>query len=272
MAMKGKMFVSALSTFRNISVLALATLLAVAYQDGFFNEMMIPYLDSVGYAGYGAALLVYIGFVLQTMTSRKFQDKFMYKMKRRQIQNLNYTCLRLANDAKRNLPQPYLQRLRKVMQDKNDIVDSFFKGERNYLKEKIVEQTLNLVASYVKLTNNFCMRNRELTTINVGEIANRISMNTRKLNFTKDHYAAEDLKKVIEMDEKIINRLKEEKKDLERISTKLEYMESTVNMFKHQIMSNIESEEMLDKLETAVNEATALDSVLQERRRNRINM
>lgn len=267
--MKGKMFVSALFSFKNISVLGLSMFIALAYQEGFFTQQTVPAMAT---AGYGAALLVYMAFVLQTVSSRKFQDKFMHKMKVRQIQKLNYSCLRLANEAKRNLPQQYFQRLKKVMNDKNEIVDSFFKGERNYLKEKIVEQTLNLVLSYVKLLNNFCMRNKELAAVDVGEIANRINMNTRKLGFAKDPYSMDDIKRVIEMDEKIITRLKEEKKDLERITTKLDYMESTVNMFKHQIMSNIESEEMLDKLETAVNEAAALDSVLQERRRNRINM
>lgn len=266
--MKGKMFVSALFSFRNISILALAAAIALAWQEGFFNQQIMQYPN---FAGYGAALLIYLAFVLQTVTSRKYQDRFLQRMKIKQIQNLNYTCLRLANESKKNLSQPYLQRLRKVMLDKSDIVDSFFKGDRNYLKEKIVEQTLNLVASYIKLVNNYSIRSRELAGMDVGEVANRVNMNTRKLSFTKDPYGVEDLKRVIEMDEKIITRLKEEKMDLERISTKLDYMESTVNLFKHQILSNIESEDMLDKLETAVNEATALDSVLQERRRNRLN-
>ena len=61
-------------------------------------------------------------------------------------------------------------------------------------------------------------------------------------------------------------------KDLERISARLDYMESTVNMFKHQIMSSIESEDMLEQLETAVNEAEALDAVLDERRRSRLRL
>ena len=83
---------------------------------------------------------------------------------------------------------------------------------------------------------------------------------------------AEDIRKVIEMDTRLIERMKEEKKDLERISTRLDYMESTVNMFKHQIMSSLENEEMLEQLETAVNEAEALDAVLDERRRNRLRI
>jgi prefoldin subunit 5 len=64
--------------------------------------------------------------------------------------------------------------------------------------------------------------------------------------------------------------MKDEKKELERIGAKLDYMESTVNMFKHQIMSSIENENMLEELETAVNEAEALDTVLEDRRKSRI--
>jgi hypothetical protein len=109
-----------------------------------------------------------------------------------------------------------------------------------------------------------------LSEVDVSTIANRITANRRKLGFTSDLHAADDIKKVVELDERLLERLKEEKRDLERISAKLDYMESTVNMFKHQIMSSIESEDMLEKLETAVNEATALDSVLHERRKNRI--
>ena len=82
----------------------------------------------------------------------------------------------------------------------------------------------------------------------------------------------DDIRKIIEMDEKLINRLKDEKKDLERISAKLDYMESTVNMFKHQALSSVESEEMLEKLETAVNEAEALDNVLEDRRKNKLKL
>ena len=165
-----------------------------------------------------------------------------------------------------------MQKLKKVMDDKNEIVDSFFRGDQGYLKEKITEQTLNLVVSYLKLLNNFCIRSRELSAVDVSTIAGRLNANTRKLGFTKDVHMQDDLKKIIEMDEKLINRLKDEKKDLERISAKLDYMESTVNMFKHQSLSSIESEDMLEKLETAVNEAEALDNVLEERRKNKFRI
>lgn len=227
---------------------------------------------NIGDIAYPASIAIYIALVLKTLASGKYREEFNHKEKIRHIQDLNYMCLKLANEAKKHTNNTYYQKLRKVMEDKNDIVNSFFRGERSFLKEKIVEQTLNLVVSYIKLLTNFCIRSRELNTVDVGEITNRINVNMRRLNFANDPAAAEDIKKVIEMDEKLLNRLKEEKRDLERISAKLDYMETTVNMFKHQILSSVETEDMLEKLETAVNEATALDNVLEERRKNKMNL
>lgn len=261
--MKSRLFLSAAFRLRNIAILLAALCIAAILADN------IPAADVFAYP---AAVGVYIISVFQSLASRKFHEKFNQRQKIRNIQNLNYTCLRLSYEAKRHTNPRYAQKLRKVLEDKDDIVNSFFRGERSFLKEKIVEQTLNLVVSYIKLLTNFCIRNRELSEIDIGEITNRINQNLRKLNFVNDPIAAEDLKKVIEMDEKLVKRLKEEKQELERIGTKLDYMESTVNMFKHQIISSIESEEMLKTLETVVNEASALDSVLEERRKSRIRI
>jgi hypothetical protein len=230
--------------------------------------------------GYGYALpdalavsggfAVYIAFVLQTLLDKQFHEEFNRKEKLRTIRDLNRQANRLSAEARRNTNNTYMLKLKKMMADKNDIFTSYSTGEHSYLKEKIVEQTLNLVISYLKLLNNFCIRNRELSGVDVSAVAARINTNSRKLSFTKDVRMAEDVKKVIEMDEKLIERLKDEKKELERISAKLDYMESTVNMFKHQIMSSIENEDMLEQLETAVNEAEALDTVLEDRRKSKI--
>ncbi|HHW47193.1 MAG TPA: hypothetical protein GXX14_01055 [Clostridiaceae bacterium] len=261
--MKSRLFLSAVFRLRNIGILLIALGIAAILENN---------ISGANVFAYPAAIAVYIVSILQSLVSRKFHEKFNQREKIRNIQNLNFACLRLSHEAKKHTNPRYAQKLRKVMEDKDDIVNSFFRGERSYLKEKIVEQTLNLVVSYIKLLTNFCIRNRELSEIDVGAITNRINQNLRKLNFVNDPVAAEDLKKVIEMDEKIIKRVKEEKQELERIGAKLDYMESTVHMFKHQIISSIESEEMLETLETAVNEAAALDSVLEERRKSRIRI
>lgn len=265
--MKARMLFTALFKLRNLGILLLTLGLAsvLSNQAAWGAPIGIPVVPDI--IAFPAGMVLYLIAVGQSLLSKDFHDDFNRKQKVRQIQNLNYSCLKLSNEAKKNTNNTYLLKMKKVMEDKGDIVNSYFNGERNYLKEKIVEQTLNLVVSYLKLLNNFCVRSRELSGMDVSDIANRINANTRRLNFAKDPRAADDIKRVIEMDEKIIERLKDEKKDLERISAKLDYMESTVSMFKHQIISNIESEEMLETLETAVNEASALDTVLTERKK-----
>ncbi len=271
--MRARMVLSALLKMRNIGVLAAALILASLLND----TSALPALF-----GYGRALpnelmvtgslAVYIAFVLQTLMSKKFHAEFIRKEKFRKIRELNRMASRLAAEAKRNTNNTYMQKLRKVMEDKNDIFASYSSGEHSYLKEKIVEQTLNLVIAYLKLLNNFCIRSRELSSVDVGAVSARINANNRKLSFARDVRMADDVRKIIEMDEKLILRMKDEKKDLERINAKLDYMESTVNMFKHQIMSSIENEDMLEQLETAVNEAEALDAVLEDRRKSKLRI
>lgn len=258
--MKLKLILSALFRFRNIVLLLV--MMGIGY-----NLNMLPYSNIIGPL---AAVVIYLALVIQSLLSREFNESFNQKQKIRKIHELNYLCQKLTSEAKRNTNSAYSQKLKKVMEDKDGIVDSFLKGERGFLKEKIVEQTLNLVVSYARLLNNFCIRSRELSGVDVSTVAGRMNANMRKLSFTKDVHMADDIRKIIEMDEKMINRLKDEKKDLERIGAKLDYMESTVNMFKHQIISSVESEEMLEKLETAVNEAEALDTVLEDRRKNKL--
>lgn len=265
--MKSRLFLSAIFKLRNLGLLALSVggcaLLASVFPVSADIKHPLVYVP---------AIAIYIGSVVQSLFSRKHHEDFNRKEKIRQIQNLNLSCLRLAAEARRHANPTYAQKLKKVIEDKNDIVNAFFRGEHSYLKEKIVEQTLNLVVSYIRLLTNYCIRSRELSEIDIGEVVNRINTNKRKIAFIKDPVAAEDVKKLLEMDERVVSRLKDEKMELERINARLEYMESTVGAFKHQIFSNIESEEMLEKLETVVNEASALDNVLEERRKNKLRM
>jgi len=258
--MKFKLFLSALTNYRNVGIFAILAGLSM-YGSQYLGEM--------SYVAYIGAFAAYIGCSLQSLTSKKFQDKLIHKSKQEHIRNLNEMCAKLANDTKKHTNSAYYKKLCSIMEDKTEIINEYSKGDTGFLKERITEHTLNLVITYLKMLKNFCIRSRELNLTDVGPIMDRIGKNTRKLNFINDPKVYEDLKKTIEMDEKIIARLKEEKHDLERIDTKLDYIKSTVSMFKHQIGHSLESEEMLEKIENVVNEATALESVLDERQKRR---
>lgn len=271
--MKARLILGALFRLRNIGVLLL--LIGAAEMiagSGFLTILGLGITSFPGVIVYPAALAIYSALVIQTLNSKEFYEDFKKKEKVKHIQDLNYACLKLANQAKRNTNTAYLEKLKKVMEDKDDIVNLYFRGERGYVEERITEQTLNLVASYLRRLDNFCIRSRELSETDINDIEERINANTRKMGSTKDYHTVDELIKIIELDEKLINRLKDEKKELERISAKLDYMESTVNMLKHQALASIEPQEMLEKLEAAVNEAEALDNVLEDRRKNKLRL
>ncbi len=276
--MNSNLFVSALLRFRNFSTFIIWMALINLISNNSQVQNMITSQTTIDYSfvltgAYGAGVVVYLAMVMQSMFSNSYKEEVKRKEKKKEINNLNRQCNRLSVQA-RNVGNPVQkQKLRKIMQDKNDIFNSQKRGdEYSYLKEKIVEQSLKLVISYTKLITNYSIRSKELSEINISDLMNKINANRRKISFMKDDRMLDDIKNIIEMDEKAIERVKEERNELERIHARLDYIESMLNMFKHQIISSIESEEMVEKLETAVNEATALDSVLQERRRNQIRL
>lgn len=265
--MKARMVLHAFFSPRNILLILLVLLPAGLMQDGTIH---LPYIPVYVKLFVPAGLLSVS--TIQLLLSSKFHEKFNRGEKIRNIRRLNYICVRLAYQAKKVTNNTYYQKLKKVMEDKDAILNSFNSGEHNYLKGKIVEQSMNLVVSYVKLLTNFCLRSRDIASKDTGEIINRMNMNARKLSFEKDFQKAGDIRKSIEMDEKMVERVKSEKQELDRLNYKLDYLESSISMLKHQMLTSTESDEMLEKLETVVNEAEALDNVLEDRRKNRRSM
>ena len=72
------------------------------------------------------------------------------------------------------------------------------------------------------------------------------------------------------MDERMIDRHKEERRDLERADAMMEYVKSTVGMLRHQINSGLDSEKNLENIENILNEAVAFENVLSERNKRRL--
>ncbi len=271
MDMKLRLLVSAFLRTRNLAVLLiLSGLLLTAYP--YLPLTAIP----LGQFGPVAAVAaVYIALVFQSFFSARFYEEFAKKQKIKQIRNLNYMSIRLSSEARKYTNATYQQKLKKVMEDKDDIVNSFFhdkrslRRERSEIEENVVEQALILAVSYVRLLINYCKRKRELESHNYSEIYDRINANKRKLNFVQDPFIEDDLRKTVEMDERLLERLKEERNELERIRARLDYLESMINMYKHRIISGVETEETVKEMENAVNEAMALDNALEEHRRSR---
>ena len=81
------------------------------------------------------------------------------------------------------------------MDDKNEIMKLYYKEGPNFLNEKITEKALDLVISYIKLLKSFCIRYKELNSVDVKPVQERIAKNSRKLNFTSDPKIRENIKK-----------------------------------------------------------------------------
>jgi hypothetical protein len=275
--MNKNLFFEAFFRFRNFATL-LCWCIAVYLLSGeaqMIQSSVAPGITTSALitGAYGTGAVFYLALVIQSFFSKSFREEVERKEKRKAINDLNRQCNRLSYQIKSSASPIYKQKLKKILMDKDDIFRSLKRGEeRSYLKEKIVEKSLNLVISYIKLLTNYSIRSKELADINISDVSNKINVNRRKLSFMRDERMISDISSIIEMDEMVIQRVRDEKNELERIHARLDYIESMIGMFKHQIISSIESEEMIEKLDTAVNEATALDNVLQERRRNQIRM
>lgn len=267
--MRGRLILSALLKSRNLGTLIILIGLSslLTNPEALATAGSIPALPDL--AAYSASGAIYLLMTIQTLGSKKFHEEFENSERIREIKNLSKECTRLSRRVIKNTNTKYSRKLKKIIKDKDDIYAAYLIDKDNYLKGKITEQTLSLIRSYITLLDNFCIRSRELSNNDRNEIYKRININKRKADFARDPRMAAELKKLIDVDERLLERMQEEERELEKIAARLDYMESTVNMFKHQIITSIGSDELLEKLEKAVIEAEALDSVLENRRKNK---
>lgn len=242
---------------RNIALLSATVLFAYVID--------YPPFVFIGLAGY-------VYFVLQTLKDSGFQKQCSYKEKLKNIRNLSVECQDFYYKVRKGLDKQVQSKIKSVLKEKNELMDFYNKNCRDSLKQKIVEQALNLVIAYIILISDNHIRYNEITAIDTNEIMDRININGRKLAFLKDAEAINDLKNAINMDEKLVEKVKEEKCELERISARLDFMESAIGMFKHYIISDESSDEMSGEIENTINEATALVNVLGSKRKGRMNL
>ena len=214
---------------------------------------------------FGISLLIYAGFVIQSLTSREFKDNYAQKeiisaiKKESEANHLN------ARILKRKLEIKAQQRLDSILRESDEIVSSFMNGDRTQLKERVVQQSLKLTSAYIKLADMFRVRSSASNSEKISQLAKRINTNTSNKNSVKDRSIADELQRVIDADERMIESLKNERLELDKIDARLQYMESTIGMLKYNIISNLESEDILNHLESDVYEADALNTVLNER-------
>lgn len=219
-----------------------------------------------------AGIALYLLFVVLTLNNSEFRRRCTEEEKIGEIQRLNRECNLLFNRLVRKIDRNMRSRAEKILKEKDELM-RFFKSRRDaHVRLKIMEQSLKLVMSYLHLTYNYCLRVKEVSPAKFNAISDRIARNNARLGHLKSYDAVLELTKTIEMDEKLLEMLREEKNELERTSVKLDYIESTISAFKHQIISNDSDDPEVEEIEHVINEAMALDHVLNSRRKNRIDL
>lgn len=249
--------VSAAFKIRNFALLA--GVLIVFFATGF----NLPFLF-IGLAGY-------LYFVLQTLRSEDFQKEYAEFEKLDDIQKLSWECRELYRKIFSKVDKNVRNKISAILKEKDELMSFFSANSDDPLKQKIIEQALKLVMAYINLIFNYSIRWKELSAINSKALAERINNNNRKLGFLKSYDAVLELTKAIEMDEKLMQRISEEREELERTSAKLDYIESTISAFKHRIISKESLDPTVEDIESVLNEAAALDNVLSSKRKDRLS-
>lgn len=218
---------------------------------------------NIPFALIGAAGYLY--FMMQMLNDEGFKRELKLEQQLEGIQKLNNACSSLYRNVFNRLPGGMRDRVRNVYKEKEALVSYFIQDNSDPLRQKIAEQALNLVIAYFKLIYNYNIRIREFSAINSQRVVERINNNMKKMNFLSNPRAKADLERAVELDQKLLERVKNEKSQLETISSRLDYIESAILMFKHQIISRDDSDPALSDIDSVVNEAIALDNVLTSR-------
>jgi len=233
----------------------------VTYENAFANRGYTIFEVII----FGLSLAVYGGFVIQSMLSPEFRETLEQREVINEIRKASEECHQAVRNLKRKLDPGAQQRLSNVLKESDEIVQSFLGGDKNFLKVRAVRQSLKLTLAYIRLADMFRVRASASSGDRISQLARRINANTSNLNNARDPGVSDELKRVIAADERMIESLKNERFELERIDARLQYMESSIGMLKYNIISNLESEDILRNLESDVHEADALNSVLNER-------
>jgi hypothetical protein len=256
--LKLKKILKAALKFRNISSLIIVTAISALLE---FNSLVLL-----------AGFALYILLIIQTYGSEKFRLENIHIDKIDEINKMSEDCDSIYRKVCRRIDKRYRDRAVKVLKQKDELMKYFAQNNEDHIKQKIIEQAIKLVTAYLNLIYHYSIRSAEVSSENIEKLTRRIDDNNRKLGTLKNYEAVLEMTKTIEMDEKLLARKKEEKEELELVSVKLDHIESTIGAFKYQMLSSRLSYEESEQIEDIINEATALDSVLTERARNKVRI
>lgn len=219
--------------------------------------------------GYLPFLLIgaagYVYFMMQTLKDESFLQEVNKEQQIEGIQNLSTQCDSFYRNISRRLRGGMREKVINIYAEKQALIGYYSQVKDDLIKQKIVEQALNLVIVYFKLIYNYNVRAKEIYTINVDKIEERLRINRKKKECLTNPNAIADIERALELDERLMGKINSEKNELEMVHSKMDYIESAIVTFKHQIISNSDSDPALSEIDNVVNEAMALDNVLSNR-------
>lgn len=220
----------------------------------FLATNYLPFLF-VGAAGY-------IYFIMQTFKDESFLEDLNKEQQIEDLRELDIQCDRLYINIYKRLPDGMKQKLMNVYNEKKSLVGYYSQVQEDPIKQKIVAQALKLVIVYIKLLHNYSVRAKDIYTVSVNKVEERLRANRRKKELLANPKAIADLQKAIELDERLMGKINNDKSELEMVRSKMDYIESAIITFKHQIISNSDSDPAISEIDNVVTEAMALDNVL----------
>jgi len=134
--MKYKIIIKAALELKNLGLLAMIV--------GIFALTgSLPFLF-IGAAGY-------VYFLMETMKDEKFLKRFNEEQQIEDIHDLNEKCNALYMSLVRKLPGGMRERIKNIYNEKQVLVSYFSQDNSDPLRQKIVDQAINLVIAYFKL-------------------------------------------------------------------------------------------------------------------------
>ena len=269
-----KVFLKSLVQIRNLGLLAVVLIL-------FALSEWMP-LFFVG-------LAIYFAMVLQKANNGEFQQACHRKIRIRKLRKLNFECMSLYSNIKKRIGRDWASkildkvstilgrnnsadlesRVNRMIDIKSEILNAFFSQEYTNVKEKIVFRSVELAIIYLKLMNSYASKLADISYSNLNSINKTIQDNKRKMNISSNSHYADELKQAIEADEKLLQRLIEEKDTVEKMGAKLNVIESTMLLLKQQIYTENQTVELVEDIEDTINEAIALDNALNQHSRKK---
>lgn len=214
------------------------------------------------------AFIVLFFLILKEIRNPEFIEKFELEENIYSIKQLDRECERFSEGLRNSTNIEKRTRVREIMKIKNEIIRSFLLDSESSLKQRITKQAIELIIEYLHIVEHYYLKLGSTDNKKLEQIQKRIDENKEKQNASGSEHNTE-LTDAIEIDERLLLNIKDEKEELDKINSKLNYIESSINLFNQQMKDDIDLEKSDGNVNSIINEAIALDNVINPKNREK---